>query len=545
MKIALAQINPVIGDLDKNLDWIMQAVSRAEEERCSIIVFSELAITGYLPGDLLQNDGFLEACDVKLEQIRKRSADTAILIGHVERNPGHGKPLYNSVSAFRNGKRLLTARKRLLPNYDVFNENRFFEPGDRTDLLELDGIRFGITICEDGWNTPFSDVTGLYDDNPVADCVELGADIIVNMGASPFTYRKVGFREIMFSKIAAHHQRPLIMTNQAGGVDGIVFDGRSAVYDTAGNMILQADAFREDIRIVDLDQPCRALKIDNHDDNRLIFDALVCGTRDFIRKIGAERVHFGLSGGMDSALVAVIAAHALGAENVSGIMLPSRYSSEGSIQDASRLAGNLGIRLYNISIQETVDRAAAALKQELQIIKSITEENLQARIRGLLLMGWSNNEGSILLNTGNKSEMAVGYATLYGDMCGALAVIGDVYKTRVYELARFINRHFNEPIPEAILTKAPSAELRPEQKDTDSLPPYEELDPILECFVERSMSRNDIVRHTGSNPETVDRIIRMVLGTEFKRKQGAPILKVTDRAFGTGFRYPITAQFRP
>ncbi len=542
MKIAIAQINPVIGDLEQNLDWIMQAVSRAEKEQCSVIIFSELAITGYLPGDLLQNDGFLDACDSKLAQIQERSGDTVILIGHVERNPGHGKPLFNSVSAFRNGKRLLTARKRLLPNYDVFNENRFFEPGDRADLLELDGVRFGITICEDGWNTPFSDVTGLYDDNPVADCVELGADIIVNMGASPFTYRKVGFREKMFSNIAEHHQRPLIMTNQAGGVDGIVFDGRSAVYDPSGNMILQADAFHEDIRIVDMEQPCRALQIDNHDDNRLIYDALVCGTRDFIRKIGANSVHLGLSGGMDSALVAVIAAHALGADQVTGIMLPSRYSSEGSVQDATQLAENLGIRLCSIPIQETVDRAADELKSELPSLKSITEENLQARTRGLLLMGWSNNEGSILLNTGNKSELAVGYATLYGDMCGALAVIGDVYKTRVYELARFINRHFNSPIPETIITKAPSAELKPDQKDTDSLPPYEELDPILECFVERSMSRDAIIQHTESAPATVDRIIHMVLKNEFKRKQGAPILKVTDRAFGTGFRYPITAR---
>jgi len=547
MKIALAQPNPTIGDIAGNVAWIQSAAKQASEAGCAVVFFSELAITGYLPEDLLQNDGFLNACDDALDTIKAFSSETAIVVGHVERNPGGGKPLFNAVSVFRNGRCLVTCRKRLLPNYDVFNENRFFEPGEHSEVIDIDGVRFGITICEDGWNTPFSNSPGLYDDDPVAEVAGAGADVLVNIAASPFSYRKVPFRERMFGRIAAHYRRPLVMTNQAGGVDGIIFDGMSGVFDATGRLAARAAAFDADLLIVDLDD------VDRREDppslptaEQLIHDALVCGIRDFMRKIGAQQVHLGLSGGIDSALVAVLAAHALGPDRVTGIMLPSRYSSKASVTDATRLAENLGIRLLNLPIQDTVNTAMAGLSGVVGgRLKGITEENLQARIRGLMLMGWSNNEGSILLNTGNKSELAVGYATLYGDMCGALAVIGDVYKTMVYDVCRWINERYDHVIPTSIIEKAPSAELRPDQKDTDSLPPYEVLDPILMSFVEKGLGVSDIVEETGAAPELVRRVIGMVLGTEFKRKQAPPMLKITGRAFGTGFRFPISSRYRP
>lgn len=545
MKIALAQINPIIGDIPANTEWILAAMRQAADAECDAIFFSELAVTGYLPEDLLQNKGFLDAEEGALDTIRRHSGPCSVFIGHTRRNTGPGKPLFNCVSVFRQGQCLETVQKRLLPNYDVFNENRYFEPGEQSAVIDLDGTRFGVTVCEDGWNTPFSNAPELYDDDPIADCVAAGADIIVNIAASPFTYLKVAFREEMFGRIAAHHGKPLIMTNQAGGVDGIIFDGMSAAFNAQGQLIARCRSFEADLCIVEMDAAADPLPVTDHRDDQLIHDALVCGIRDFIRKIGASRVHLGLSGGVDSALVAVLAAHALGPENVTGIMLPSRYSSEGSLTDAMELVRLTGIRSLEIPIQAGVDEAMTRLGAEVDSIRSITEENLQARMRGLLLMGWSNNENSILLNTGNKSELAVGYATIYGDMCGALAVIGDVYKTRVFQLCRWINDTYGYRIPTAIIEKPPSAELKPDQKDTDSLPPYDQLDSILECFVEQGMSAEEIVNRTGFDSLLVKRIIGMVLGTEFKRKQGAPVLKVTDRAFGSGFRFPVSSRFKP
>ena len=545
MKIALAQINPIIGDIPANTDWILDAMKQAADAECGAIFFSELAVTGYLPEDLLQNKGVLDAEEQALDTIRRLSGACAVFIGHTRRNTGTGKPLFNCVSVFRNGQCIATVRKRLLPNYDVFNENRYFEPGEQPAVIDLDGTRFGVTVCEDGWNTPFSNAPELYDDDPIADCVKAGADVIVNIAASPFTYMKVAFREEMFGKIAAHHGKPLIMTNQAGGVDGVIFDGMSAAFDAQGQLSARCRSFEADICILEMGKPADPLPVTDHADNRLIHDALVCGIRDFIRKIGATQIHLGLSGGIDSALVAVLAAHALGPENVTGIMLPSRCSSEGSLTDARELVQLTGIRSLEIPIQAGVDEAMARLESEVDTIRSITEENLQARMRGLLLMGWSNNENAILLNTGNKSELAVGYATIYGDMCGALAVIGDVYKTRVFQLCRWINDTYGYRIPTAIIEKPPSAELKPDQKDTDSLPPYDQLDSILECFVEKGMAAEDIVVRTGLDAALVRHIIGMVLRTEFKRKQGAPVLKVTDRAFGSGFRFPISSKFNP
>ncbi|NOZ12083.1 MAG: NAD+ synthase [Acidobacteria bacterium] len=545
MRIALAQLNPVVGDIDGNFRKIRSAVSQAREQGCGLILFPELALSGYMAEDLMQNAGFLNRLEASLEKVRKESDGIAVLIGHPSRNPGHGKALQNCLSVFRDGKCIANYRKRLLPNYDVFNENRYFEPGDKPLVLELDGVRFGLTVCEDGWNTKFSNAPGLYAIDPVAESVAAGADVIVNIAASPFAYRKAAFRERMFSKIAAFHGRPLLYVNQAGGVDGIVFDGMSAFFDREGRVLARGAGFQEDLVFVELEGGVSETAESIPEENSLIFSALVCGIRDYIQKIGAKQVHLGLSGGIDSALVAVLAARAVGPENVTGIMLPSRYSSAGSVADAEELGKNLGIRLETIAIQEIVNGAMSALSGVVSEVRGITEENFQARTRGLLLMGWSNNEDSILLNTGNKSELAVGYATIYGDMCGALSVLGDVYKTKVFELCRWINREFGPVIPQNILTKPPSAELRPDQKDSDTLPDYDVLDGILEAFVEGALAPVEIAEKTGENIELVEKVLRMVLRTEFKRKQAAPILKVTDRAFATGFRFPISSGWRP
>lgn len=546
MRIALAQLNPVIADLEGNVQKICRAISQARVKRCGLVIFPELALSGYMAEDLMQNEGVLDNLESALETVRAESNGIAVIIGHPSRNPGHGKALRNCLSVFHDGKILAEYQKRLLPNYDVFNENRYFEPGDQPLVLELNGVKFGLTVCEDAWNTEFSNSPGLYVADPVADSVNAGADVVVNIAASPFSYRKVAFREQMFSKIAAKHNRQFLYVNQAGGVDGIIFDGLSAAFDAAGRIMARGAGFEEDLVVVDFENTVTSVAGEVQGENSLIFHALTCGIRDYIRKIGAKQVHLGLSGGIDSALVAVLAAYALRPENVTGIMLPSRYSSDGSVKDAEKLRENLGMHLMNIPIQETVNRALSALGTAVPDgIRSITEENVQARARGLLLMGWSNNENSILLNTGNKSELAVGYATIYGDMCGALAVIGDVYKTKVFELCHWINREFGPVIPENILTKPPSAELRPEQKDSDTLPPYEVLDAILESFVEGGMSPVEIAVKTGADRKLVERMVQMVLRTEFKRKQAAPILKITDRAFISGFRFPISSGWRP
>jgi NAD+ synthase (glutamine-hydrolysing) len=545
MRIALAQLNPLIADLDGNVRKICNVISTARDRNCSLVVFPELALSGYMAEDLMQNAGFLFHLESALNKVRSETNGIAVILGHPSRNPGHGKALRNCLSVFRDGKTLAQYQKRLLPNYDVFNENRYFEPGTKPIVLELEDVRLGLTVCEDAWNTQFSNSPGLYGADPIAESVNAGADVIINIAASPFSYRKVAFREQMFSRIAAKYHLPLFYVNQAGGVDGTIFDGLSAAFDSNGKILKRGAAFEEDVIFVESDGAGTLVPGEGKSENDLIFHALVCGIRDYIGKIGATRVHLGLSGGIDSALVAVLAAYAVGPENVTCIMLPSRYSSEDSVKDAEELGKNLGVCLREIPIQDTVNDAMSALEGVVSEIRGITEENLQARIRGLFLMGWSNNENSILLNTGNKSELAVGYATIYGDMCGALAVIGDVYKTKVFELCRWINREFGPTIPENIITKPPSAELRPNQKDSDTLPSYEVLDRVLESFVERAMAADEIEEDTGFDGELVNNVIRMVLRTEFKRKQAAPILKITDRAFGTGFRFPISSGWKP
>ncbi len=541
MKIAIGQINPKVADFEYNFKQIKVFVEKAVESKCDLIVFSELSLCGYMPEDLIFQHDFHVLTEIYLDKVKDLSREIPILIGYIEKNSGKGKPFFNAVGLFKEGELSGVYRKRLLPNYDVFNEKRYFEEGKESFVFELKGKRIGITICEDGWNTEFSPAYGLYPVDPIEETVNKGCDIVLNIAASPFYYRKVFLRENMFSRIAKKYSTPLIFVNQAGGIDGIIFDGDSCVFDGNGKIVKKAARFEKDFIVWDTDREKGDYPLFEEDEDELIFNALVTGVRDFILKIGAKKVHFGLSGGIDSALVAVIAKYALGKENVTGIMLPSPYSSEGSIKDSVKLAENLGINLKKIEITPYFEVLKSVLPSKIGNLRDITEQNLQARLRGLILMAYSNNNNSILLNTGNKSELAVGYATIYGDMCGALAVLGDLYKTRVYSLARWINGKFGEIIPESIINKPPSAELKPGQKDQDSLPPYDVLDLILENYIENCMSVKEIAEKTGIDVETVKSTVKMVQKSEFKRKQAAPILKVTSRAFISGFRFPITS----
>ncbi len=544
MKIAIAQINPKVADFNYNFAQIESFVEKAVEESAHLIVFPELSLCGYMPDDIIFQHSFYNQTLIFIEKIKQLSKKIPLLIGYVEKNNEDGKPFYNVVGFFKDGNLEDIYKKRLLPNYDVFNEKRYFEEGKNPLVIEINGVKLGITICEDGWNTEFSPAYRLYAVDPIEETVKSGCDILLNIAASPFYYKKVFLRESMFSNIAKKHSTPLIFVNQAGGVDGIVFDGDSCVFDRDGRIIKKARRFDKDFIVWDVnndkgkDFPLKS------DDNELIFNALVTGLRDFILKIGAEKVHLGLSGGIDSAIVSVIARFALGSENVCGIMLPSPYSSKSSIEDSLLLAKNLEIKVEKIDISPYFDVLKNKLPSKIGDLKDITEQNLQARLRGLILMAYSNNNNSILLNTGNKSELAVGYATIYGDMCGAIAVIGDVYKTKVYSLAEWVNKRFGNLIPETILVKPPSAELKPGQTDQDTLPPYNVLDAILERFIEECQSAEEIAEETGIKLETIKYVLNMVQKSEFKRKQAAPILKITSRAFGNGFRFPITSNFK-
>lgn len=545
MKIAVVQLNPIVGDFAYNFSKIEKYVKSSESENCDLVIFPELSLSGYMPEDLMQSGDFIIQQNEVLEKVIELSKNIGIIFGYIEENQSSGKPFYNCAGFATKNKLHVVGRKRLLPNYDVFNENRFFQKGVVSPIVKVGRKKLGLTICEDGWNTKFAPGNNLYSEDPVEDVVKNGADIIINIAASPFSYEKVNLREKMFSKIAKYHRLPLILVNQAGGLDGITFDGHSAVFDEFGNVLKKGKGFEEDFFTIDLNGKNKTIEPGNYDELQLIFNALTYNIKEFINKIHAKKVHFGLSGGVDSALVAVLAKFALGRENVTGIMLPSPYSSDSSIEDSRKLAENLGINLKKIEISESFKSIYSTLEKSLGNVKGLTEENIQARLRGLLLMAYSNNENSILLNTGNKSEFAVGYATIYGDMCGALSIIADLYKTKVYELCNWINENYGNIIPENILTKAPSAELRPDQKDEDSLPPYEVLDTILRLYIEKNKSIEEIENETGYGLEIIEKSITLLLRSEFKRKQAAPILKITDKAFATGFRYPISSGFNP
>lgn len=541
MKIALAQIDPTVGDFTGNLEKIVAASSRAAEQGARLTVFSELALCGYPPADLLEKPSFLARCRAVVDELAAATAglSTAVLVGVALPAGDHsGKPAVNAAVLIDRGQILLEQHKRLLPFYDVFDEQRYFAQAHHQHVVELDGLRLAITICEDAWNDKNFWPRRLYTVDPVEELMRQNPALHINLSSSPFWHSKRALRRQMLAAIARRDRIPVLMCNQVGGNDSLIFDGSSMALDAHGNLIAQAASFAEDLILVD---PFAAQPIPDpqDDDTAAAYQALVLGTRDYVRKCGFSKALVGLSGGIDSALVAAIAADALGAENVIGIGMPSPYSSTGSIDDSRRLAADLGIRFEVIPISGLFAEYTQALQPLFAgTAPDITEENIQSRIRGNLLMALSNKFSALVLTTGNKSEMAVGYCTLYGDMVGALAVIGDLVKTRVYAVCQWLNLE-REVIPEAILHKPPSAELRPGQKDTDSLPPYEVLDPILEAYVERYETPEQIASATGSPLELIRQVVRLVERSEYKRQQAAPVLKVTSKSFGMGRRFPI------
>ncbi len=542
MKIALLQLNPLVGDLKGNGDLIARAVRRVDVD---LAVTSELALLGYPPRDLLLNADFVQhSWDILKQLAMDLKGFSPVLVGLAEPNPGEvGRPLYNSAALLRNGQVERTFHKTLLPTYDVFDEDRYFEPACAPQILDIGNMELGISICEDIWNDRDFWKRRRYHTDPIEELVKAGARAVINLSASPFTVGKQAHREAMLSSIARKYEVPFLYVNQVGGNDELIFDGRSCFFDGRGRLIARARGFEEDLMVADLESLAGTIAEDDFTPEVEIWRALVLGTRDYVHKCGFAGVLLGLSGGIDSSLVAAVAAEALGPQNVLGVLMPSPYSSPGSIKDAERLAQNLGIKTITITITDIMASFDSCLEEAFRgREKDVTEENIQARIRGNLLMALSNKYGLVLLTTGNKSELAVGYCTIYGDMSGGLAVISDVPKTMVYRLARHLNAsRGREIIPAEVLVKAPSAELRFCQTDQDSLPPYEVLDAILEKHIEQHQSAEEILTQ-GFDPETVRRVLRLVKNAEFKRKQAAPGLKVTDRAFGSGWRMPLACR---
>ncbi len=547
MRIALAQINPTVGDIPGNGRKIVEMIERARQGGAQLVVFPELAITGYPPKDLLLKRQFIDDNLAELERIAAGVKGIDAVVGYAQRNPAPvGRPLYNAVALLRDGKVVSRHFKTLLPTYDVFDESRYFEPGppmEQRNIVTVGGRPMGLSICEDLWNDERLIPRRLYHQNPITDLVAAGAQVVLNISASPFVVGKHAFRVDLLGGQARQVGRTLVYVNQVGGNDELIFDGNSCVFDAEGRIIAQAKEFEEDLLIADL--AGGDLRLERPSDGvESMHKALVMGLRDYARKCGFKSVVLGLSGGIDSALTAAIAVTALGRDKVTGVAMPSRFSSDHSVADARALAENLGIEFHIVPIKGIHDAYEQALSDVFTGLPAdLTEENLQARARGALLMAFSNKFNHLLLTTGNKSELAVGYCTLYGDMCGGLAVISDVPKTTVYEMSEWINRSAGRDIiPRNTITKPPSAELRPDQTDQDSLPPYDVLDGILQRYVEEEKSAGDIVAE-GFEESTVMRIIRLIDRSEYKRRQAAPGLKVTSRAFGFGRRMPIAQKY--
>jgi NAD+ synthase (glutamine-hydrolysing) len=543
VKIALGQINPTVGDFSGNAAKIIDFSRRAQSLGASLILFPELSVCGYPPRDLVERSSFVEQNRKTVEHIAAETKGMAVICGVV--TPAHaetGKSVMNSAVWLKDGKIAAQQSKMLLPTYDVFDEVRNFAPAASQSLFPFGDDQVALTICEDAWNDKRFWNKRLYTFDPVESLIHSGGNILLNISASPFWIGKREVRRDMLSTIARNHKVPVAMVNQVGGNDSLVFDGSSVVFDPAGNIIAQGKSFAEDLVFFDSNQLTGEIHQQIAGEEGSVYSALVLGTRDYVRKCGFDKVIIGLSGGIDSALCAAIAADAVGADKVIGVGMPGPYSSQGSIDDARELAKNLGIRFELLCITEifesyrkTLHRVFAGLKED------VTEENLQSRARGSLLMALSNKFGALVLSTGNKSELGVGYCTLYGDMVGGLAVISDVPKTLVYRLAHYVNsRH--QVIPQASLEKPPSAELRPDQKDSDSLPPYEILDAILEDYVEDSHPAEQIAKDRGFDLPLVRRVVRMVDRAEYKRQQAAPGLKISPKAFGYGRRFPIAAK---
>jgi NAD+ synthetase len=540
MKIGFAQINPTVGDLSGNFEKILGAYKRLEAAGAELVITPELAITGYPPQDLLFKSQFVPQNIEVLEKLQTRVRNTGLLVGYVERNQGRGKPFHNAAALLQSGAPIAKTHKSLLPTYDVFDEDRYFEPARSVAPLIFRGKKIGVTICEDIWTEHYLP-RPLYDIEPVRSLVEQGAEIILNLSASPFSLGKPAVRREMVAALARTYHRPIAYCNAVGGNDQLVFDGYSFAVNSAGDLIAQLPGLQTSEEVIDTDAS-KPLQLTQTDVAADLFEALSLGVRDYLTKCNFKSAVLGLSGGIDSAVVATVAVNALGPENVLGVSMPSPYSSRGSIDDALALARNLGVKCLQIPIAN----ALAAFKAEFAEIfaglpEDTTEENMQPRLRAMTLMALSNKFGHLLLTTGNKSELAVGYCTIYGDMAGGLAVISDVPKTMVYELARWINRE-KEIIPVSTIEKPPSAELKPGQTDQDSLPPYDVLDEILRLYVEENLSAPDIIAH-GFDEKTVRWVQRRVDINEYKREQAAPGIKVTSRAFGVGRRMPIAQHY--
>lgn len=547
MKIALAQTNTTVGDLQGNAERILRFARQAADSHADVVVFPELTLTGYPPRDLLEKQSFLDRTERQLECIARESAGLplAIICGTVTRTgSSSGNPIYNTAAVLRGGCVVFRQNKMLLPSYDVFDEKRYFEPAAKQSPLCLDKAPVALTVCEDAWNDKQYWERRLYSRDPVEELASAGAGLLISINASPYHMGKRAQRHEIFAATARRFGLPIVYVNQVGGNDQLVFDGASFAMDPHGNLVASAASFEEDLVFFD-SETLTGDRHDNYPDEcEAVYQALVVGTRDYIRKCGFERVIIGLSGGIDSSLTAAIAVDAVGKDNVTGVGMPGPYSSDHSVTDARDLAHNLGIRFELISIRKQYEACLEALTPVLHDgAVGVTEENLQSRLRGATLMALSNKWGALVLTTGNKSELAVGYCTLYGDMCGGLAVISDVPKTLVYALSRVANKHHCNAIPENVFVKAPSAELRPNQKDTDSLPEYDVLDQILRCYVESYQSPNEIAESLHLPLALVRDIVNKVDRNEYKRQQAAPGLKVTTKAFGIGRRFPIAQRF--
>ncbi|MFY9841956.1 MAG: NAD+ synthase [Terriglobales bacterium] len=547
MKIALGQINPTVGDFSGNADKIIQFALRARSAGAGLILFPELCVSGYPPRDLVDRPGFVERGRATVERIAAETQGIDVICGVVTAaEADSGKKAMNSATLLRDGRIEFIQSKMLLPTYDVFDEMRNFAPAKRQQLFSFCGKQMALTICEDAWNDKRFWNRQLYGIDPVEELVRAGGNFVLNISASPFWLGKRELRRDMLTSIARNQKVPVAMVNQVGGNDSLVFDGSSLVIAPDGRVIAQAKSFAEDLIYFDSSFGGHELTGDIYEqvegEEASAYEALVLGTRDYVYKCGFQRAIIGLSGGIDSALTASIAADALGSENVIGVGMPGPYSSRGSIDDARQLANNLKIRFELLSINDIYDAARRILAPVFAgMPQDVTEENIQSRARGMLLMAMSNKFGALVLSTGNKSELAVGYCTLYGDMVGGLAVISDVPKTLVYRLSAYVNTR-REVIPQATIQKPPSAELRPDQKDSDSLPPYDVLDVILEDYVEEACSAEQIARVHNFDLELVRRVIRMVERSEYKRQQAAPGIKISAKAFGYGRRFPIAAK---
>ncbi len=549
MKIAIAQLNYHVGNFEFNTNKIIENIESAKVQKADLIIFAELAICGYPPRDFLEFDEFIDRCQTSLHEIAKNCIGITAIVGAPIKNPKiEGKDVLNIAAILENGKVKSLTQKALLPTYDVFDEYRYFEPATSFTCVTIAGVKIALTICEDLWNV---DDNPLYTINPMDDLMKQSPELMINIAASPFNYAHRESRIETLAKNAKRYQLPLIYVNHVGAQTELIFDGGSLVFDKSGEILEELNYFSEELRFISLKQENNLVEIESNPLKETktkrsavhrIHDALVMGIKDYFQKSGFSKATLGLSGGIDSAVVLALATEALGKENVLPVLMPSPFSSSHSVDDSVQMVKNLGVKHEIIPISQAYDAILQTLEPQFKNQPfNLTEENIQARIRGILLMAMSNKFGYILLNTSNKSENAVGFGTLYGDMCGGLSVIGDVYKTQVYELARYINRE-TEIIPQNILDKAPSAELRPDQKDSDSLPEYDILDQILYHYIEERKSGKEIIS-LGHEADLVHRVLRLVNTSEYKRHQTPPILRVSSKAFGMGRRMPIVGKY--